>query len=78
MATFEKMIDLNAEVGVSAVKTMAGLVFEIHGNGRDTEIDLIEVSLQLGAVGSEIWSLETVVFLLVLRFVDAVTEEQYP
>ena len=78
MAAFEKMIDLDAEVGVSAVKTMAGLVFEIDGDGRDTEIDLIEVPLQLVVVGSEIRSLETVVFLLVPRLVDVVTEEQYP
>ena len=78
MAAFEKMIDLDVEVGVSVVKTMAGLIFEIDGNGRDTEIDLIDVPLQLGAVGPEIRSLEIIVFFLVPRLVDVVTEEQYP
>lgn len=38
-----KIIDLNAEVGVSAIKIMANLLFEIDGNGKDTGIDLIEV-----------------------------------
>ena len=78
MALFEKMIDLDAEVGVSAVKTMAGLVFEIDGDDRNTEIDLIEVLLQLSAVRSEIRSLETVVFLLVPRLVNVITKKQYP
>lgn len=45
IATFKKMIDLNAEVQVFTMITMAGFVFEIDGNGRDIEIDLIKVPL---------------------------------
>lgn len=45
MIICEKIIDLDAEVGVSAMKILVGLVFEIYGDNGDTEIDLIEVSL---------------------------------
>lgn len=75
MAAFEKMIDLNAELKVFAVKTIASLVFEIDGNGRDIKIVLIEIPSLLGAIESEIWSLETVVFLLIPCFVNIVIKE---
>lgn len=41
-ATFEKMIDLDSEVGVSAMKTIVGLVFEINGNDRYIKMALIK------------------------------------
>lgn len=44
MATFEKMIDFDVVVEVSTVKKMASLIeFEICGNGRNMEIDLVNI-----------------------------------
>lgn len=77
MTVFKKMINLNAELKVLTVKTIASLVFEINGNGRDIKIVLIEILPQLGAIEFEIWSLETVVFFLIPCFVNVVTKEQY-
>lgn len=76
MAAFEKMINFNAKVEMSYIKIIADLVFEINSNGRNIKINLIKVLLQLGAVGSEIWSLEIIVFFLVFHLVDIVTKEQ--
>ena len=45
MAAFEKMINLDPEMKMSAVKTMAGFVFKIDSENRDKEIDLIEILL---------------------------------
>lgn len=77
VTALEKMIDLDAEIGVSAIKIMVDFVFEIDSNGKDTEIDLIKVFLQLGIVGFKIWSLKTVVFFLVPCLIDIITKEQY-
>lgn len=41
-AAFKKIIDLNDELGVSAIKTMASLIFEVDDNGRYTEMALIK------------------------------------
>lgn len=77
IAAFEKMINLDAEVGVSVVKIMVGLIFGIDGNGKNTEINLIKVLLQLSVIRFKIWSLEIVLFLLIPCFVDIVTKKQY-
>ena len=90
----EKMIDLDAEEVVSAVKiiyldaevsvekTMVALVFEIDVGGIHTAMTLMNqdttVLLQIIVLGSEIRCLGTVVFPLVPRLVDVVTEEQQP
>lgn len=51
MVAFEKMIDLNTELGVSTIKIILGFVFEINSNGRDIKIDLIEILIQLSIIG---------------------------
>lgn len=66
MTTFEKMINLDAKVEVSTIKTIAGLIFEIDCNGKDTKIDLIEILLQLVKIGFKIRSLKIVIFFLLL------------
>lgn len=78
MTAFKKMIRLDIEVGVSTMKIMAGLIFEIDSNGRDTEIDLIKILLQLSVVGSEIRFLKTIVIHLVYCLVIFVFKDKYP
>ena len=93
-AAFEKMMDLDAEEMVSAVKiidlnakvstekAMVALVFEIDGGGIHMVMALMNknttVLFKIVVLGSEIRYLRTVVFPLVLCLVDVVTEEQYP
>lgn len=50
IVVFQKMISLDIEVKVFVVKTMADLVFEIDGNSKNTDIDLMEFLLQLSMV----------------------------
>lgn len=76
MATFEKMIGLDAEVKMSAMKTIAGLVFEIDGDGINIEIGLIEVLFQLNVIMSEIESFETIVDYLVYDLVIFVLKDK--
>lgn len=75
IAAFEKMINLDAEMKLSTIKTMAGLLLKIDSNGKNKEIDLIEIPLQLGMIGSKIESLETVVFLLIFCLIDIIIKE---
>ena len=79
-AAFKKMIGLDAEEVVCAVKIMVALVFEIDGNNIHMEMALMNqntmVLLQIVVLGSEIWYLGTAVFLLVSCLVDIVTKEQ--
>lgn len=65
IAILEKIISLNTKVRVTVVKTILDIIFEIDGNSRDKEIDLIVVLLQLDVLGSEIRFLETIVVHLV-------------
>lgn len=54
MTAFKNMIGLDAKVGIFLVKTIAGFIFVINGNSKDTEVDLIEFSLQLSVIESKI------------------------
>ena len=67
-----KIIDLDIEMGVSAIKTITSLVFEVNSNNRHIKIALIEqniiVLFQAVIVGSEIWYL--VYCLVILIFKD--------
>lgn len=74
-----KMIDLNAEV--SAEKILVVLVFEIDDNSIHIEMALIDqntiVLLQTIMVRSEIWYLETLIFLLVCCLINIVITDEY-
>lgn len=72
------MINLDTKIKVSTVKIMVSLIFEIDSNGRDIEIDLIKVLLQLGMVRFKIRYFKTVIFFFVFCLVGVVTKEQYP
>ena len=78
----EKMIDLDAEEVVFAVKIMVAHFFEIDSSGIHMAVALmsqnITVQLHIDVLASEIRCLGTVVFILVLRLVDVVTKEQQP
>ena len=75
-----KIIGLDAEM--SADKAMVALVFEIDGGGIYMAMVLMNqdttLLFQIVVLASEIWCLGTVIFPLVLRLVNVVTEEQYP
>lgn len=59
------MIRLNIKVKVFDMKTMAGFVFKIDSNNRDTEINLIKILLQFDIVGFKIQSLQIIIIYLV-------------
>lgn len=61
-----------------AIKTMTSLVFKINGNNKNIEIDLIEVLLQLGVIGSKVLSPKTVSIYLVYCFIIFVLKVEYP
>ena len=75
-----KIIYLDTEVSIK--KTMVALMFEINGGGIYTAKTLINqdtmMLLQIVVLEFEIRCLETVVFLLVPRFVDVVIKDEYP
>lgn len=61
------------------MKTIASLIeFEICGNSRDMEIDLVDVTLWLSIMRFEIRFLQTFVVQLVYYLVIFVFEDEYP
>ena len=75
-----KIIGLDAEV--SAEKAMVALVFEIDGGNIHIAIVLMNQDttalFQIVVMASEIRCLRTIIFPLVPRLIDVVTEKQYP
>lgn len=72
-----KIIDLDIEVSIE--KIMVAFVFKIDGSGIHPTMALINQDIimlfQIVVLESEIWCFATVVFLLVLCFVNIVIKE---
>ena len=81
----EMMIDLAIRVSAMKMATAESLVLEVVEIDRDSmhiEIDLIKqdikVPLQIAMMGSEIWSLETIIVNLVCCLAIYAFKDEYP